>query len=77
MSVESCGVVQFKLYLRCTNCRKDSAHMLAVPQVDDAPSDVDELVDSSILRTQCFLCDRCDSPIATLVAVTMPDRNAA
>ncbi|WP_085025271.1 hypothetical protein [Ensifer aridi] len=46
----------FTLHIRCDNCLRESARRLEVAPVDDAPSDVDELVESGLIGTLRFNC---------------------
>jgi hypothetical protein len=59
----------YHLHLRCHNCHKISGRLLAVPDVDDAPNDIDELLESELLNRIPFSCDKCQNPIATIVGV--------
>jgi len=61
---------RFKLSVRCEGCRKMSTHMLDVPEADDAPCDVDELLCSAFLSWQSFTCRHCDCPIGQIVAAS-------
>ncbi|SMC41327.1 hypothetical protein SAMN06297251_10298 [Fulvimarina manganoxydans] len=60
---------RFTLFVRCANCLRDTKRCLEVPQADDAPSDIDELLDSAYLAGQRFACTQCDSSIATIVGI--------
>jgi ribosomal protein L37AE/L43A len=62
--------VSFKLHYRCHNCERNVFKRLDVPDVDDAPGDVEELVESAFLQQQRYFCDGCESFIGTLVAIT-------
>lgn len=59
----------FRVYVRCANCKKDYGCRLEPPTAEDAPSDIDELLDSNFLREQRFLCSDCECPIATVIGV--------
>ncbi|MBN9443659.1 hypothetical protein [Bosea sp. (in: a-proteobacteria)] len=59
----------FKIFLKCENCRRPSSVRLDVPDVDDAPCDVDELVDSAFLQRQVFTCEICESAIGTIIGI--------
>jgi hypothetical protein len=61
----------FKLHLRCTNCLKPAVRSLDVPDADDAPRDVDELMQSALLGRLSFAC-QCGSVIGQVVAVKGP-----
>lgn len=58
---------KFELQIRCENCRRETARHVSVPDVDDAPSDVDELVESGFLASLRFSCVNCESAIGRLV----------
>ena len=49
---------------------RDSERNLSVPCVDDAPSDVAELVESAALQRLTFRCNDCDSAIGRIIDVT-------
>ena len=68
MSTEALAA-RFNVFLKCENCRRRSCRTLDVPDVEDAPCTVDELVESSFLGRQVFKCDVCDSTIATIVGI--------
>lgn len=62
--------VAFKVYVRCLNCQKDYGALLTPPEgLDDAPGDIDELLESNFLRSQRFVCDGCECAIATVTGV--------
>lgn len=60
----------FKLHYRCTNCERNVFKRLDVPDVDDAPYDVEELLDSAFLQNARYFCDGCESFIGQIIAVT-------
>ncbi|AZO77744.1 MULTISPECIES: hypothetical protein [unclassified Bosea (in: a-proteobacteria)] len=60
---------RFKLHLQCENCRRNTSHMLDVPEADDAPRDIEELLESAFLQAQSFFCAACESAIGTIVGV--------
>jgi hypothetical protein len=66
----------FHLHLRCHNCRKITGHMLAVPDVDDAPNDVEELMESQLLKQIPFRCAKCENTIASVVAIKPSRKNS-
>lgn len=69
---EDVGIrASFKLHYRCTNCQKNVFRRLDVPDVDDAPCDVEELLDSAFLQNVRHTCETCESFIARLIAVTI------
>jgi hypothetical protein len=61
----------FKLFMRCEGCRAESVQILNVPDADGAPRDVDDLLCSSLLQRQMFVCRVCQGNIAALTGVTM------
>jgi len=61
----------FSLHLRCSNCLRDSFRDIAVPQVDGAPTCVDEFIESILLQRLAFDCSRCESVIGRLIGVTV------
>jgi hypothetical protein len=68
MSTEALAA-RFQIFLKCENCRRRSCRTLDVPDVEDAPTGVDELVESAFLGRQVFACEVCDSTIATIVGI--------
>lgn len=70
--MRNCGAevkASFRLGVLCANCGAVSGRRLDVPAVDDAPCDVDELLESEFLRQQRFVCPTCESFIATVRSV--------
>ena len=63
--------VRFQLHVRCEGCLRDSSPVLKVPASDDAPTDVDELLESAVLQQFRFECEDCGSAIAVLVGVNL------
>ncbi len=61
--------IAFRVYVRCANCQRDYGCHLEPPEVEDAPSDIDELLESNYLRSQVFTCSECEYPIATVTGV--------
>lgn len=61
--------IAFRVYVRCTNCQKDYGCMLEPPEAEDAPRDIDELLESNFLREQRFVCRDCECPIAIVTGV--------
>ncbi|MBD3845965.1 hypothetical protein IED13_09670 [Bosea sp. SSUT16] len=61
--------IAFKVYVHCPNCQKDYGSFLEPPEADDAPQDIDELLESNFLRDQKFLCQECESPIGIVTGV--------
>lgn len=60
---------RFRIYLKCENCRRPSSVLLDVPDVDDAPCSVDDLLESAFLQRQAFTCQVCESAIGTIVGI--------
>ena len=58
---------QFDLQIRCENCMRESERRVSVPDVEDAPTTVDELIESCFLANLRFCCPRCESAIGRLV----------
>jgi ribosomal protein S27E len=63
--------IAFKVYVRCPNCQKDYGSRLVPPDAEDAPTDIDELLESNFLREQKFKCQDCESPIGVVTGVKM------
>lgn len=59
----------FKLFLMCSNCLRKSTKVLNIPNEDDAPTDVDDLVYSGVMQTLRFQCTQCESVIAEVVGI--------
>ncbi|ANM12082.1 hypothetical protein AMK05_CH03733 [Rhizobium sp. N324] len=62
---------EFELQIRCENCRRESTKLVCVPRIDDAPSDVEELLESGLLGNLRFSCIKCDSAIGLLVSASL------
>jgi hypothetical protein len=62
------SAVQFTLHLRCDGCLKESVRVVDAPLADDAPADVDELLESEFLAGMSYSCSRCECRIGRLVA---------
>lgn len=60
----------FRLHLHCANCLARASYQLDVPDVEDAPTTEDELMESAFLSSQKFECKKCQYPIGTLVALS-------
>jgi hypothetical protein len=60
-------VARFRLHLRCQNCRGIAAHILDVPDGEDAPRDVEELATSQILGQVKFSCEKCEGNIGIVI----------
>lgn len=63
-------VARFELFFYCNCCMSNVSSILDVPNVEDAPRDVEELAESALLRRQRFVCERCDGAIGTLVGIS-------
>ncbi len=61
--------VSFKVYVHCANCQKEYGTRLDPPDADDAPGDIDELLESNYLREQKFMCRECETPIGIITGV--------
>ncbi|MBX4944613.1 hypothetical protein [Rhizobium binae] len=62
---------EFELQIRCENCMRETTRVLSVPRIDDAPGDVEELLESGFLRSLRFSCVRCESAIGLLVGASL------
>ena len=68
---------RFRLHLRCEHCLLESRMVLEVPAVEDAPTDIDELLESAFLGRQSFMCAGCDTSIGIIAGVAqlrLPER---
>ena len=63
------GGARFAIHLMCTNCLRRKVQTLVVPAVDDAPTCVEELVDSQALTSMKFSCQACESVIGQIIAI--------
>lgn len=63
---------RFRLHLRCDNCLREQAKTISVPEVDDAPTDVEELLESAFIHQHWATC-HCGEVVTGLVAVTKLD----
>lgn len=64
---------KFRLLARCHNCYRMSEGVVPVPEIDEAPRDREELLDSGLLSSMVFRCDHCDGPISTVVGLDRLD----
>lgn len=64
----------FTLHLCCANCLRPTVRDVLVPQVDEAPYDVESFLESGMLSRLKFFCVQCESCIGTLVAVTTDEQ---
>ncbi|MCS0497897.1 hypothetical protein NVS89_22660 [Ancylobacter sp. MQZ15Z-1] len=60
---------RFRLDLRCEHCVAESQFFVDVPRVDDAPTGIDELLESAFLERQRFVCSSCANPIGLIAGV--------
>lgn len=60
---------RFRLHLRCEHCVAESKMVLDVPEADEAPTDIEALLDSAFLQRQKFVCPKCDNPIGLIAGV--------
>lgn len=60
---------RFRVHVRCEHCTKDTTKILDVPDEDDAPSDIEELLESAFLMNQSFVCRGCDAPIGVIASI--------
>lgn len=70
MSLPDGLIARFKVHFRCLNCERNISKILDVPDVDDAPRDVEELLESAFFQGQRYVCDACEGSIGTLVGVS-------
>lgn len=64
-------VRQFTLHIRCMNCLMESSRTLDVNGMDCPPSDADELLESGLVESLSFSCQRCESVIGRLYGIGM------
>jgi Zn finger protein HypA/HybF involved in hydrogenase expression len=70
LSLEGHAIVaRFHLNMRCDNCRQVVGTVLNVPDVEDAPTEVDDLLHSELLHGMKFKCSKCESPTAIVIGV--------
>lgn len=67
------GTRSFTVFMKCENCLLPDEYKLAVPIQEEAPSTIDELLESAALASIPFKCRRCESTIAKVVAVKQPE----
>lgn len=60
---------RFLMRLRCHNCHHMTARTIESPDIEDAPTCVEELLESAWLSRQNFGCAQCENTIATLISV--------
>ena len=61
--------IAFEMIVRCENCDRESSRVISVPKVDGAPTDVNELLESSLLGRLSYSCRHCGSLIGRLVQI--------
>ncbi len=59
----------FNLHLRCSNCLRESERRIDVPAVDDAPEDIDELIESGLLGEMRFHCMDCQCLVGNIIGI--------
>lgn len=62
---------RFELGIRCDNCMRESSRVVDVPNVDDAPCDPEDLVDSAFLASLYYRCRHCDCQIGRLYRIKL------
>lgn len=60
----------FQLFVRCSNCLRNSSMPLLVPDVPDAPETAEELEYSGALASVRFFCRHCESAIGQITGVS-------
>jgi hypothetical protein len=60
---------RFRLHYHCLNCEKNTFRSIEVPDVEDAPSDVEELLASALFQNLRYKCQVCEGFIAQVVAI--------
>ncbi|RWF41616.1 MAG: hypothetical protein EOS46_27880 [Mesorhizobium sp.] len=60
----------FTLHVRCTNCLRETALLVEIPDEEGAPADADDLVESGCLEHVRFQCGPCESVIAQLIGIS-------
>ncbi len=60
---------RFALKFRCANCRAVMCRELISPALEDAPADIEDLLDSNLLSGQVYSCETCENPVSTLISV--------
>ncbi|GGE18424.1 hypothetical protein GCM10011390_42000 [Aureimonas endophytica] len=70
-------VASFRLHLVCANCLEKREQYLGITEGDDAPMDIDDLMESGVLAATPFQCKACEGIIGELVGITQMPCNAA
>lgn len=60
---------RFRAHYRCLNCEKNTFRAIEVPDVEDAPSDVDELLESAFFQNLRYRCEVCEGLIGRVIAI--------
>lgn len=61
----------FELHIRCENCMRESVKTVDVPDVDEAPIDPEDLVDSAFLQSIPYSCRPCGGVIGRLFKIAL------
>lgn len=61
----------FELHIRCDNCMRETERVVNVPNVDDAPCDPEDLIDSAFLQSIPYRCRQCDGNIGRLFKIRL------
>lgn len=70
-------VASFKIFVRCCDCLSNGSVRLDIPDVEDAPTSVDELTESAALGSVRFTCAKCEGTIGDIFGINQLDREAA
>ena len=69
MPTSTAYAARFRAQYRCLNCEKNTVRMICVPDVEEAPRDIDELLESAFFQNLSYRCDVCEGAIGTLIAL--------
>jgi len=61
---------RFRLLMRCYNCMGESAKVIDFGDDEDAPADIEELMESVAVNQIRFQCTECESAIGTIIGVS-------
>lgn len=61
----------FELHIRCDNCMRETVKTLDVPNVDDAPTDPEDLIDSAFLQSIPYRCTTCQCQVGQLFKILL------
>lgn len=67
----------FRIYVRCCDCLESGSVRLNVPAAEDAPTCVDELVESAALASLRFSCLKCEGVIGEIIGINQIEAAAA